>query len=273
LARSPEKAALLEGLGARPVQFDVFDRDELARAIDGHDVVIHMATHIPRHTRPRPGQFAETDRLRSELTPALVEVARAGRIGRIVKESITFNYEDRGEEWIDEDTPIDTGTYTSSAVDAENAVAGFNDGERIGVALRFGMFYGPDAQSTIDTVQLARRRLAMTVGGPDAFMSSIHTDDAAAAVVAALGAPAGLYNVVEDEPMTRADHFAALAEAFGIKPPKIAPAALGKLGGKRLGPLARSQRISNRRFKEATGWAPQYPSAREGWKAIAAVMS
>ena len=121
-------------------------------------------------------------------------------------------------------------------------------------------------------VRLARRRIAMIVGAAGAYMSSIHTDDAASAVAASLAAPAGLYNVVDDEPVTRSDYFAALADAFGLKPPKIAPAALGKLGGKRLGPLARSHRISNRRFKEATGWAPQYPSAREGWKAIAAAL-
>ena len=33
LARSPEKAAMLEDLGARPVQFDVFDRAALAAAL------------------------------------------------------------------------------------------------------------------------------------------------------------------------------------------------------------------------------------------------
>jgi hypothetical protein len=32
--------------------------------------------------------------------------------------------------------------------------------------------------------------------------------------------------------------------------------------------LMRSQRMSNRRFKDATDWAPAYPSAREGWPAV-----
>ena len=273
LARSPEKAAMLEGLGAKPLEFDVFDPTALAAAVEGQDCVIHMATHIPRMTTPRPGGFAETDRLRRELTPVLVDVALAGGIGRIVKESISFNYVDCGDQWIDEDTPIDTGTYTSSAVEAEQEIARFTAAGGHGVSLRFGMFYGPEAQSTLDTVQMARRRIAMTVGSASAYMSSIHTDDAAAAIVAAVDAPAGVYNVVDDEPLTRTDYFAALADAFGIKAPKIPPAALGKLGGKRLGPLARSHRVSNRRFRDATGWAPQYPSPREGWKAIAAAMS
>jgi hypothetical protein len=31
-----------------------------------------------------------------------------------------------------------------------------------------------------------------------------------------------------------------------------------------------SQRVSNERFKKATGWSPQYRSAREGYQQIAA---
>jgi hypothetical protein len=31
-----------------------------------------------------------------------------------------------------------------------------------------------------------------------------------------------------------------------------------------------SQRVSNRKFREASGWAPAYPSVREGWAAIGA---
>jgi len=29
--------------------------------------------------------------------------------------------------------------------------------------------------------------------------------------------------------------------------------------------LARSLRISNRRFRDASGWAPKYPSVRDAW--------
>jgi hypothetical protein len=36
--------------------------------------------------------------------------------------------------------------------------------------------------------------------------------------------------------------------------------------------LARSLRVSNGRFRAATGWTPRYPSAREGWRATAAAL-
>jgi hypothetical protein len=32
--------------------------------------------------------------------------------------------------------------------------------------------------------------------------------------------------------------------------------------------LMRSQRISNARFKEKTGWVAEYPSVREGWQQL-----
>jgi hypothetical protein len=88
--------------------------------------------------------------------------------------------------------------------------------------------------------------------------------------VAALDAASGTYNVGDDEPLTRRDHFDALAMAFDLKRPRFLPPALGRLGGSKTTMMMRSHRIANRRFRSATSWAPRLPSAREGWRAIAA---
>jgi hypothetical protein len=72
-------------------------------------------------------------------------------------------------------------------------------------------------------------------------------------------APAGTYNAVDDEPLRRREYFDSLAEALGLPPPKIPPHWLAL--------LARSQRVSNRKLRVETGWAPKYPSVREGWVA------
>ena len=50
------------------------------------------------------------------------------------------------------------------------------------------------------------------------------------------------------------------------------PAALAKMGSKAVAMLARSERVSNRRFKEATGWEPTYPTVRQGWPAVVAAI-
>jgi NAD dependent epimerase/dehydratase family enzyme len=144
------------------------------------------------------------------------------------------------------------------------------DGGR-GIVLRFGLFYGPEARSVDETLRLAKARVAMLSGSGDAYVSSIHTDDAAAAVAAALDAPAGVYNVVDDEPVTRHEYRDAFAGAFGLKRLHLVPGAVMRAaGGKAAEILLRSQRVTNAAFRGATTWAPRYPSVREGWTAVAA---
>jgi nucleoside-diphosphate-sugar epimerase len=45
------------------------------------------------------------------------------------------------------------------------------------------------------------------------------------------------------------------------------PKLLAALGGKSMELLSRSQRMSNRKLRVATGWAPKWPSAKEGLSA------
>jgi nucleoside-diphosphate-sugar epimerase len=87
-------------------------------------------------------------------------------------------------------------------------------------------------------------------------------------IVAALNAPTGIYNVCDDEPLTRRDALDAFSTAFDLKKLRTNPAWLMKLlAGPAAASLIASQRVSNQKFKAATGWAPKYPSLREGWKA------
>jgi nucleoside-diphosphate-sugar epimerase len=99
-------------------------------------------------------------------------------------------------------------------------------------------------------------------------MSTISHDDAASAVAAALTIPSGIYNVVDDEPLTRRAFYNAIVQAIGAPPPRFPPAWLWRLFGSLGETLARSQRISNARFKKASGWAPAFRSAREGLAAM-----
>ena len=99
-------------------------------------------------------------------------------------------------------------------------------------------------------------------------------DDAATAVVAALrSAPAGIYDVVDDEPLTRRELAKAIADAAGRPFVLRPPVWLVKLvGGRQADFMVRSHRVSNARFKEAAGWRPTVPDAREGWRLIGEAM-
>jgi nucleoside-diphosphate-sugar epimerase len=95
----------------------------------------------------------------------------------------------------------------------------------------------------------------------------VTNEDAAYAVVAALGLPAGTYNVTDDEPLRRREYVDTLAQVLGVALPKLPPAWLMALGGSLAKLMGRSVRISNRKLRDAADWRPRCPSAREGWKA------
>jgi nucleoside-diphosphate-sugar epimerase len=116
---------------------------------------------------------------------------------------------------------------------------------------------------------LARRRVCVMMGPPNTYVSSIHVADGGTAVAAALAVPAGIYNIVDDEPLTKR----AYADALGAAAEKSVyvrlPGRLALLLGNRSTSLTRSLRGRNTRFRQASGWAPPYPSAREAWIATA----
>ncbi len=269
VSRRPEQGELLARAGASPVAIDLFDPAAVHRAVAGHDVAINLATHIPRGTRMfLPGAWRENDRIRREVPANLVQAALAAGVPRLVQESFAPVYPSSGDAWIDETTPIQPERYNRTVADAEQAIARFTEHGGTGIVLRFANFYGPDAAQTHDLIRFVRRGWAPIPGDPASFVSWVSHDDAAAAVLAVLRAPAGIYNVVDDEPLRRRECFAALAEALGVAPPKIAPAWTAKLMGSVGEMLTRSLRISNQKLRSASAWTPRYPSVREGWRAV-----
>ena len=268
VSRRAESDETLQFAGARPLRLDVFDRTAVATAARDMDAVINIATHIPPPTQAwQKSAWDDNHRLRRDASRALAEAAVSAG-ARFIQESFAPTYADSGDAWIDEDHPLEATGQTTSVVDAEASARHVTEAGGTGVVLRFGLFYGrgtPDTQRFLET---ARRGRLLLPGPADRYSSMIFVDDAAAAVVAALDLPAGTYNVVEDEPMTRADHAAVLGQLVGRDDVKPLPAAIGRLWAVRV--LARSHRISNARLREASKWTPSAPSVREGWAAIVA---
>ncbi len=268
-ARSPEKAEQLRAQGAQPVTVDLFDPTSMRAAVDGCEGVIHMATSIPPITKAwKASAWATNDRLRREGTQVIADTARDAGVEVLVKETVCFFYEDGGDEWIDEDWPIEREPFSAASLDAEDATLAFTGGGRRGVVLRFGLFYSHDARALEEALKTAKTGFGPMIGPGDAWRASIHVDDAATAVVAALDAPAGAYNVA-DEPITNAEWNAAFAASFGFRKLRATPKVAMKAGGRKMSVLGASRRIDSTRFREATGWSPRYPDARVGLKAVA----
>ena len=273
VGRSPDKRAALERMGAKPVDIDLFAADAVRRAVSGHDALINLATHMPPSTIRMllPRAWRENDRIRRIGSRILADAATAAGAGWFIQESFAPVYADGGDEWIDERWPIRPARYNRTVVDAEQSAERFTQRGGTGVVLRFAMFYGPDAFHVVDLIKLVRRGWA-PVFGPDGFASSIAHDDAATAVVAALGVGPGTYNVADDVPLRRREWVDTLAQALHVGPPRFPPQWLARLGGSLGELLARSQRISNRKLRAESGWAPQYPSVREGWPVVVGEM-
>jgi nucleoside-diphosphate-sugar epimerase len=277
-ARGREKAELLRTLGAEPVEVDLFDTASIRPALESCEAVINLATKIPSLTRMRwKGAWKENDRLRRRASRCLADAAYNAGAQLYLQESITFMYDDGGEEWLTEESPLNVSWIAlRSMLEAEAITREFSqqlDFTGRGVSLRFGAFYAHYAASTKDTARLARRGMFPVARPGTNYFSSIHVDDAASAIVAALDLPTGEYNVVDDEPLTQEEYALAVTEALGVPPSRHVPEWLFRLfvgGPARY--ILRSQRVSNAAFKKATKWKPKYKSAREGWKQVAEEM-
>jgi UDP-glucose 4-epimerase len=261
VTRSARGADRLESLGARAIEADVFDEASLHRAFDGADTVVNLLTHIPSADRmANPSAWEENDRIRAEASAAIARAAQTAGVGRLVQESIAFVYADGGDAWLEEDAPIAGGGLTTTALKAERNADELFGGDT--VVLRFGLFIGPDSGSTQAALQAARAGASIAVGPPAAYRPTLWLDDAATAIAAAVLVPAGTYNVADTDPPTNAEIDRALAAAVGVE--ALRPRAPQD------SPMARSQRVSSRRLREASGWAPQLRAGTESWSRIAA---
>ena len=154
------------------------------------------------------------------------------------------------------------GGVTSTALVAEANAAQLFDGDT--VVLRFGLFRGPDSDLTLGSIEAAHAAFSPVLGRRDAYHPTLWLGDAATAIAAAIAAPAGTYNVADEEPATNAEIEAALAAVVGVRELRAAVDEVPP----HLAPVWRSNRVSSRRLQDATGWSPRVRAGTEGWSLI-----
>ncbi len=270
VARTPEKRAALSRKGARAVEVDLFDAAATAEAVEGAEVIINLATAVPKPGLMFfPRAWREMDRVRRTVSKNLVDAALDGdSVKRFVQESFAPIYANGGDSWLDESSVVHPLGNSRSVLDAEANAERMTRAGRVGVVLRFGVFYGPDDPPTRMIIGGIRHGVFPFIGSPDAYISFIEHGDAASAVIAALSVPAGIYDAVDDEPMRRRDLAEAVAKKLGKRPPRFLPEKLERITGS-LGEMsARSLRISNRKLRQMSDFSPRYRNAAEGISAI-----
>lgn len=265
-----EKGAIgLRALGAEPSPADVFDTESLETLFAGCDAVVNLATRVPvGYSAARPGAWRGNDRLRTRGVDNVAAAARRTGVRRIVQESVSFVYADHGDDWVTEQHPIDITPATEPVAVAESQIQEYAGGPRVGVVLRFGTVVGDDPMTAFQ-LRTVRHGRPIGVGRPGSWAHVVHTDDIGPAVVAALHAPSGVYNVGA-EPVLRGDLVAGFAAAVGVAPTGFIGPVLRRLAGPRLEPLTRSLRICSDHFAASTGWSPTRASFGVDWLDTAA---
>ena len=272
-SRSLRHAERVRALGAEPLQLDLLDPDAVMQAVVARnpDAIVHEATALAclRDFKHFDRSFAQTNRLRTEGTDALLAAAREAGVSRFLAQSYaSARYVRTGGMVKTEDDPLDPNPVPAvresfaAMRHLEEAVTAAG-----GIALRYGTFYGAANDGLIEPV---RKRMFPIVADGAGVWSWVHLDDAAAATVLALehDGPA-IYNIVDDDPAPVREWLPALAQALGAKPPRRVPRWLARLvaGDAVVVMGTESRGASNARAKRELGWAPRHRSWREGFAA------
>jgi 2-alkyl-3-oxoalkanoate reductase len=272
-SRSPEKAGRLRAEGAEPIVLDLLDPQAVREAVAATrpEAIVHQATALAGVTDVKhfDRSFAQTNRLRTEGTDALLAGARVAGVQHFVAQSFAgWPYARESERVKTEEDPLDPTPVPAM----RETLAAIRHLEQVvtetgGVALRYGGLYGSpdDAQ-----LELVRKRRFPLVGDGGGIWSFVHLDDAAAATVLALERRAsGVYNIVDDEPAPVREWLPALAKTIGAKPPRRVPRWLARLAAGESGTVLMTEvrGASNAKAKRELGWTLRYPSWREGFRA------
>jgi nucleoside-diphosphate-sugar epimerase len=270
LTRAPATADRLRTAGASPVVADVLDRPGLLAALRGvrADAVVHELTALKKLPL-RPAGMRPTNELRVAGTANLLAAARAVGAERFVTQSIILGYGfgDHGDRVLTEEDPFGV-PVPGPLGEAIAAIRSTEDQATAagGIALRYGMFYGPGA-GLDEIVAMLRRRLFPIPAGGGGLVSLIHVEDAAAATVAALtnGRAGQAYNVVDGHPVHWGALADAIAERFGAPRPWRVPRWLLRVAAPYAAlALSTSMRVSNAKARRELGWEPRVPTYLDG---------
>lgn len=264
LVRSLGAASVVEALGARAVLGDVHDGPSLVAGMQGCEAAANLATRIPIGSGAlRPGSLKAVDRIRLAGSRTVGEAARHAGVGRLVQQSLSFIYAGAGDEWIDERSAIDVTRATEPLIVAEEHAESFATSGGDAINLRFGLLMGDD-RNTEWLMRRASNGRSVGLGATSSWMHVVHTDDVGTAVLAALTAPPGTYNVGA-EPVLRQEYADAIAAAVGRREGHFLPGWVLRAGGQKLELLVRSHRVSSQRFIDLAGWSPLHPVLTPEW--------
>ncbi len=188
----------------------------------------------------------------------VVQHAYSSALKRVLFISSTAVYGEHGDEWVNEDTPVNPKNFNGRVLlEAEQWLSTFGREHALTtLSLRLSGIYGPGRIALLEKLKLGQ------VGAPSSaahWSNRIHIDDAAAAVVHLMRFehPQSTYLITDSTPLPMRTLYEALAQQVGgpVPPVSESPAFVG------------SKRLSNAKIRE-TGFIFQWPDSRDGYRDI-----
>lgn len=249
LIRNENQKHLFQEHGVETALGDILDKESLETAIQSCEVVIHIATAIPKLGSQ---DWSLNDRIRREGTKNLLEVSVKNGIKKYIQQSITFLYGENEQNIVDESAPLKPASFIQSAFDMEELVraSGLN-----WCILRGGSFYGGGTNREEIWRESAKQGKLMIPKDGNDLISLIHVADMAQAVVCAIenAAPHSIYNIVDDEPVRYKTLFNHIANQLNVPAPQMG-------GVQNLFSLG----CDNSKAKKELKWNPFYSNYRLG---------
>ena len=222
LGRSDKARAEIEALGAEPVEGDLLDRTALAGAMEGIEVVFHVAAHFKLW-----GPMSLFRRINVEGTRNVVDAAERAGVRRIVYVSAAAVVMGRPEPMrgVTEDMPLHKmpfAPYAASKAEAEEVLLAAN-GRRADfstVAIRPPFIWGPGMPALDRMVETVRAGQFQWVAGGGQALSTCHVDNLCHALILAADRGSGgeAFFVSDGEDTTLKSFLTRLLGSRGVTP-------------------------------------------------------
>jgi nucleoside-diphosphate-sugar epimerase len=222
---------------------DLFDLTALQSLLAGCDVVVNLATSIPK--AGGRGDWQTNDRIRREGTANVLTACSLTGVSLLVQQSVAMLHCVADDRPQCEDDPIEGYGVIASALDMEHLIRAASLDWRI---VRGGLFYGPGTGRQERWRSEINDPAFRLPGNGSTWVSPIHVNDFAAALLQVIerGHSRATYIACDDLPLRWHELYARVAEKIG--------AAVPPPGGP---PGMRSFRTSNAKLR-ALGWKPTH---------------
>jgi len=215
-------------------------------------------THILFSAAPNARTEADYRAVYFKGLQNIVSSATSTSLTRIIFISSTAVYGEHGDDWVDEDTPVNPKNFNGRVLlESEQWLKQYGQAHNVTtLSLRLSGIYGPGRTSLLE--KLKRGELGAP-SSPAHWANRIHVVDAARAIthLMTLPNPLNTYLITDSTPLPMRTLYLSLAQLVGgpVPPEGSAPMFVG------------SKRLNNAKLR-ATGFELNWPDCRDGYAEI-----